>query len=49
LALTEHINGEFEVEASGMCNQNVLAEWEYNIDVNNPIKEEALVSIVVFF
>jgi hypothetical protein len=43
--MTNHLYGDYETEASAICNEYVNAEWEYNVDVNNPEKEEALVSI----
>ena len=43
--MTLHLQGEYETEASAMCNNLVKAEWNYNIDLANPANEENLVSL----
>lgn len=49
VAITEHINGQYETESTITCNQLVLADWGYSTDINNPAMEDALVGSKYFF
>ncbi|XP_059487086.1 angiotensin-converting enzyme-like [Neocloeon triangulifer] len=48
-ALTEHLTGPYETEATSLCNQFVLADWGYSTDINNPAAEEALLNETLRF
>ena len=43
--LIKFLSGEYEKEASRLCNLANIAEWNFNTDLNNPSNEEEYVSI----
>lgn len=41
--LDNFVKGEYEAAASAMCTKSALAQWDYQTDLGNTVKEEALV------